>query len=92
MLDRKNIYLFGVCYIQVLLVTINIWQITHSEYIGMFIVGFLISFLWTVNVKTIAVSTFENRIFYSLGGACGCISGSLLSSYIYDILNFLYQY
>lgn len=90
MLDRKNFYLFGVCYIQVLLVTVNIWQITHSKYLGMFVVGFLISLLWTINVKNIVVSTIENRIFYSLGGACGCISGSLFSGYIYDILNFLH--
>lgn len=48
-------------------------------YWGIFVVGFLISLLWTFNVSRIAVSTMKQKITYSLGAGTGAVCGVLIS-------------
>jgi len=47
------------------------------------VVGFLISFLWTFNVKKVAFGNTYNRTFYALGAATGSAIGVLIGSIIY---------
>lgn len=75
--------IFSVCFIQVNLVTINVYQIAQHKWIGMLIVGFLISFLWTFNVSAVAFGSIKQRIIYGLGGATGCLTGSIITNYLY---------
>jgi len=74
---------FLVCFLQVNLVTINVYQIANHYYIGMMIFGFLISFVWTLNVTSVAFSSMNHRIIYGLGGMCGCLSGAIVTHLIY---------
>lgn len=80
-LTYKGIFL--VCFLQVNLVTINVYQIAQHEWVGMAIVGFLISFIWSFNVSAIVFGSIKQRIVYGIGGMCGCISGSILTNYLY---------
>ena len=48
-------------------------------YFGIFIVGFLISLLWTFNVSRIAVSTIKQKLTYSLGAGIGAVCGVLIT-------------
>lgn len=76
--------LFLTAYIQVLLVAVNTWQISHQKYVGAVIVGFLISLVWTFNVRRAAFATWQERIVYSVGAALGTISGLFASHMIYQ--------
>jgi hypothetical protein len=82
MKDRIQLFITG--FIQVILVAINTYQISHSEYGGVFVVGFLISFVWSFNVKKIAFGTMRDRLIYASGAACGSLLGLIVSKYIYD--------
>ncbi len=79
--DRLSLFATGL--IQVLLVGLNTWQISHDKYIGAFIVGFLISFVWTWNVKKIAFGSTSDRFIYAFGAAVGTISGLMIAKLIY---------
>ncbi len=74
---------FLICFIQVNLVTINVYQIATHHYLGMLIFGFLISFMWSLNVTSIVFSDLQHRFVYGLGGMFGCISGSYITYLLY---------
>ena len=71
--------LFFYSYLQLALVSISTILITKHLYFGIFIVGSLISFLWTFNVSRIAVSTIKQKITYSLGAGTGAVCGVLIT-------------
>ena len=67
--------LFVTGFFQVFFVAINTWLITQQNYIGVLVVSFLISFIWSFNVKKGAFGTMSHRIVYSLGAAFGGFLG-----------------
>lgn len=69
---------FLTSFLQIGLVAINTYLITHLYWLGIFIVSFLISLLWAFNVSKIAISTTNQKITYALGAGCGAISGLLI--------------
>lgn len=69
---------FLTSFLQVGLVAINTYLITHLYWLGIFIVSFLISLLWAFNVSKIAISTTNQKITYALGAGCCAISGLLI--------------
>lgn len=75
--------LFLTAYLQVLLVAVNTYQISHGRYIGAVIVGFLISWVWTGNVRRISISTRMERVVYCTGAALGTVSGLCLTQLVY---------
>ncbi|MBT3191924.1 MAG: hypothetical protein HN341_05155 [Verrucomicrobia bacterium] len=75
--------LFVTGYIQVVLITVNTWQIANGKYLSALPVAFAISFLWTLNVKQIAFGSIPERLIYSGGAMTGCVSGILLSGLVY---------
>lgn len=72
--------------LQVLLVAVNTYQLVHQKWIGCFVVGFLISFIWSFNVKKVAFGKFSERIIYATGAATGTVIGLALSTYFYETL------
>jgi hypothetical protein len=66
-------------FFQVGLVSVSTILITQHLYWGIFIVGFLISLLWTFNVSRIAVSTLNQKLTYSLGAGIGAVCGVLIT-------------
>lgn len=80
---KPNLKIAFAGFIQVLLVCINTYQIAHEKWPGVFIVGFLISFSWSFNVKRIAFGSVQDRIFYALGAAIGSITGLFIAKMYY---------
>lgn len=70
--------LFITGFLQVFFVAINTWLITQRNFIGVLIVSFLISFIWSFNVKKVAFGSMLDRIIYSIGASIGGISGLLI--------------
>ena len=75
--------IFAFAWAQVFLVAVNTWQIANSKYVGAVIVGFLISLVWTSNVKRVAFATTAYRIIYCLGASAGTITGLLTAKLLY---------
>lgn len=69
-------------YIQIFLISINTYFISKGYLVGVLIVSFCISLLWTYNVRKVNVSTLQSRIVYALGAAMGGLSGAYLASII----------
>lgn len=65
---------------QVLLVSINTVLVTKSLYVGVLATSFLISFVWSFNVKKVAFGSMTDRVFYSAGAAMGGITGVIIGN------------
>lgn len=76
--------LFGTGWVQTLLVSANIVQVSKEQYIGAAVVGFFISLVWTLNVKSVAFGGWTERIVYSAGAMAGTTMGMTLTHWIYS--------
>lgn len=74
------IQLFFTGFMQVFFVAINTYFITIQFYSGMVATSFLISFIWSFNVRKIAFGGMKDRIIYSLGASLGGLTGLLLAT------------
>lgn len=74
--------LFITGFLQVFFVVVNTYFIGKGFWIGVLVCGFLISFIWSFNVKKIAFGTMKDRIIYSLGACAGSGIGLLLSKLV----------
>ena len=79
----NHLILFATGFIQVVFVAINTWQIAHKKYWGIFPVGFMISFVWSFNVKRIAFGDTTDRLAYALGAGFGTLAGVFIAKLIY---------
>jgi len=80
----RKLTLFSAAFCQVGLVAVNVYQISHRHFGGAFVVGFLISLLWSFNIKGVAFGDRTDRVVYCLGAACGTVMGMLLSILLYN--------
>lgn len=69
-------------FLQVLLVAVNTVLLARANYIGVTAVSFLISFVWSHNIKKVAFGGMTDRLLYSTGAALGGLSGLLLGELI----------
>lgn len=76
------IKLFLTAMLQVTFVAMNVLFISKGMWIPMLITGFMISLIWTLNVKKIAFGGWMDRFVYATGAMCGTGIGYFLSSYI----------
>ena len=67
---------------QVGLVAMNTLLITLNFYLGVFVVSFLISYLWAINVSRISVSTRGQKLTYAFGAGCGAVTGLLIVKFL----------
>jgi hypothetical protein len=78
--------LFLTALLQVTFVAMNVIFISGHYIIPMLVTGFLISLVWTLNVKKVAFGGWTDRIVYSTGALCGTGIGYVLSDYIIKYL------
>jgi hypothetical protein len=76
------IKIFTTGFLQVFFVAMNTYFIGKEMYLAVFIVGVLISIVWTYNVKRAAIGSNTERIVYSLGAGIGAVSGLAVSKVI----------
>ena len=78
-----TVRLFLTGWLQVILVACNTYQIAHKHLVGATVVGFLISLVWTLNVRGAAMGNWTDRLAYSAGACLGTLSGILLMEFLY---------
>lgn len=79
---KSRIQLFCTGFLQVFFVAVNTYFISELFYVGIAFVAFMISFIWSFNIKKIAFGTNIDRIVYSSGAT----SGSLLGTYVSQLI------
>ena len=71
----KLLILFFTGAVQVGLVSANTILLASGNVLGVVFVSYLISFVWTFNVKKVAFGGMTDRVVYSLGAATGAVAG-----------------
>lgn len=84
--SKQKWALFLTAMIQVTFVSMNVTFIAHSKIIPMLITGFMISFVWTINVKKVALGNWLDRITYANGAMFGTGLGFFISKYLSQLL------
>jgi hypothetical protein len=80
MISTLKLFITG--FIQVFFVAINTYFLSKSFFIGVFICGFMISFVWSWNVKKVAFGTMKDRLAYASGAGFGSLVGLIISKFI----------
>lgn len=81
-MNKSELGLFFTALLQVFLVSMNVVFIHHDKIIALVITGFLISLVWTLNVKKVAFGGWKDRFIYATGAGVGTLLGYYLSNYI----------
>jgi len=81
-MNNIKIDLFLTGLLQVTFVAMNVSFIAHKRIVPMLITGFIISMIWTFNIKKIAIGGMTDRITYSFGAMIGTGLGFLISNWI----------
>lgn len=76
--ERIRLFLMG--FLQVFFVAINTLFIAKQKEFWVFSTSFMISIIWSFNVKKVASGSFSDKIIYSTGGALGSLLGLHLAS------------
>jgi hypothetical protein len=81
---RIRLFLTAVC--QVTFVSMNVIFISKAMIIPMLLTGFMISFMWTLNVKKVAFGDWWDRVIYATGAMIGTGLGYLISTWMSNAL------
>jgi len=80
--EQKNRFaLFACGFVQVFFVAINTVFLAKAFILGVLIASFMISIVWSFNVKKIAFGNRLDRFVYASGASIGSVAGLLLSLY-----------
>lgn len=78
--DKYPLFLTALC--QVTFVAMNVTFIAKGLMILMLLTGFMISLIWTLNVKKVAFGGWPDRIVYATGAMAGTWLGYVISHII----------
>lgn len=82
---KNRIILFLTALLQVTFVSMNVIFIANGKILLLTLTGFMISFIWTLNVKKVAFGTWIDRFVYAFGAMLGTLIGYYLSNYLITI-------
>lgn len=80
-----KLFLTGV--VQVYFVAINTVFLSKELYVGVFFAAFMISMVWSYNIKKIVFGTMIDRVLYSLGATVGSLLGLFTSGLLADFIS-----
>ena len=79
--------LFLTGFAQVYFVAVNTYFLANEVHIGVLFAAFMISLIWSFNVKRIAFGSISDRVVYALGASFGSVFGLWSSSFITSLLS-----
>ena len=79
----NRIALFATGFSQVFLVVLNTYFITREFLFGIIICSFLISFIWSHNVRRVAFGSELDRVIYASGAMAGSVIAFYFGKLIY---------
>lgn len=86
---RKKIHLISIFFsslLQIFFVSVNTIMISKELVIQAGICGFLLSLIWTFNIRRIGLASWGERISYCLGAGIGTSSGIIFIKTLREML------
>ena len=83
---KPQLWLLLTGIVQVYFAAVNIVFLSHAMYSGVVIAAFLVSFVWSFNVKRIAFGSTLDRVIYSVGAMTGSVVGLATSDFLIRLL------
>jgi hypothetical protein len=87
---KNSLQLFGTGMLQVFFVAINTVFLSKSLYLGVGIAAFMISMVWSYNVKKVVFGTMRDRVAYAAGASAGSLLGLLTSEFLTTLIQNLW--
>jgi len=84
---KAKLTLFFTGVIQVYFVAINTYFLSKEFYLGVTFAAFMISMIWSHNIKKIAFGTTSDRVLYSLGATVGSLAGLATSKAMTSLIS-----
>ncbi|MCG9911866.1 MAG: hypothetical protein MH137_11245 [Flavobacteriales bacterium] len=84
-----RISLFITGFIQVFFVAANTFFLAKELYLAVLAASFMISLIWSFNVKKVAFGSGTDRVVYAGGASIGSLFGLWSSSHIISIINWI---
>jgi hypothetical protein len=85
-MTRQHIILSVTAYFQILFVSCNVVFIQKQSIIGVILSSFMISLLWTFNVKKVAFGGLVDRLLYAVFACAGAVTGVYLSNWLMRLI------
>ena len=76
---KEKLKLFTTGFIQILFVSVNTVFLAKTYYLGVLFAAFMISYIWSWNVKKVAFGDHLDRLIYAIGAATGSVTGLFIS-------------
>jgi hypothetical protein len=83
---KKQIGTFTLGFLQVMLVSAQIWQVSHENVTEIFLLGIALNLVWAWNVSRIAFAGWIDRFVYAVGAALGSVIGLYVSKLLSDYM------
>jgi hypothetical protein len=87
---KNGIQLFGTGMLQVFFVAINTVFLSKSIYLGVGFAAFMISMVWSYNVKKVVFGTLTDRVAYAAGASAGSLFGLYTSEFLSTLIQHLW--
>jgi len=87
--DKKYLDLFALFstgFLQIYFVAVNTYFLLKENYVLVFLTSYVISMIWSYNVKKIAFGSTKDRVTYALGAAFGGVIGLWSSAQLINLL------
>lgn len=81
--NMDKLKLFTTGFMQVFFVSANTYFVAKEEYLGVAGASFMISFIWTYNVKRVAFGGFTDKLIYAAGASSGALAGLAVGKMIF---------
>lgn len=85
-MTRQHIILSITAYFQILFVSCNVVFIQKQSILGVILSSFMISLLWTFNVKKVAFGGLVDRLLYAVFACAGAVAGVYLSNWLMRLI------
>ena len=83
---KSQLWLLLTGFVQVYFVAVNTVFLSRAMYSGVVVAAFLVSFVWSFNVKKVAFGTTADRVIYSVGAMTGSVVGLATSDFLIRML------
>ena len=83
---RSKLMLLLTGFVQVYFVAVNTVFLSRAMYSGVVVAAFLMSFVWSFDVKKVAFGTTADRVIYSVGAMTGSVVGLATSDFLIRML------
>lgn len=80
--QKSRMQLAATAFCQVFFVGANTAFISHYALLGNLLTAFMISWIWTFNVKRVAFGDKADRLYYAGGAAVGSVGGTIAANFL----------